>query len=157
MHVSKRHRMLFTAEKITPILTKRDWRFTTMTPLGMLRDVTCHILWRHNCFSNSIQFELIYFISIWTSPSLLKISKFLCIRKRNELFDHPSYLMFSTFSRSVPSKVYEAWIFLVRFLVSCIILHLTGWNLIPHFPAEQPIRSVSLWSFIVPSSSLISR
>ena len=62
-----------------------------MTPLGMLRDVTCHILWRHNCFSNSIQFELIYFISIWTSPSLLKISKFLCIRKRNELFDHPSY------------------------------------------------------------------
>ena len=45
----------------------------------------------------------------------------------------PRYLMFSTFSRSVPSKVYEAWIFLIRFLVSCIILHLTGWNLIPHF------------------------
>ena len=41
--------------------------------------------------------------------------------------------MLSTFSRSVPSKVYEAWIFLIRFLVSCIILHLTSWNLIPHF------------------------
>ena len=38
----------------------------------------------------------------------------------------PRYLMLSTFSRSVPSKVYEAWIFLIRFLVSCIILHLTG-------------------------------
>ena len=36
------------------------------------------------------------------------------------------------------SKVYEAWIFLIRFLVSCIILHLTGWNLIPHFPAQEP-------------------
>ena len=38
----------------------------------------------------------------------------------------PRYLMLSTFSRLVPSKVYEAWIFLIRFLVSCIILHLTG-------------------------------
>ena len=38
----------------------------------------------------------------------------------------PRYLMLSTFTRSVPSKVYEAWIFLIRFLVSCIILHLTG-------------------------------
>ena len=45
----------------------------------------------------------------------------------------PRYLMLSTFSRSVPSKVYETWIFLIRFLVSCIILHLTGWNLIHHF------------------------
>ena len=26
----------------------------------------------------------------------------------------------------LPSRVYEAWIFLVHFLVSCIILHLTG-------------------------------
>ena len=25
-----------------------------------------------------------------------------------------------------PSRVYEAWIFLIRFLVICIILHLTG-------------------------------
>ena len=31
-----------------------------MTPLDISRDVTCHRLWRHNCFSNSIQFELIY-------------------------------------------------------------------------------------------------
>ena len=69
----------------------------------------------------------------------------------------PRYLMLSTFSRSVPSKVYEAWIFLIRFLVSCIILHLTGWNLIPHFLAQEPNRSISLWSFIVSSSSLISR
>ena len=69
----------------------REKRFTTMTPLGMSRDVTCHRLWRHNCFSNSIQFDLIYFISIWTSHNLLKFHTFLCIRKRNELFDHPSY------------------------------------------------------------------
>ena len=69
----------------------------------------------------------------------------------------PRYLMLSTFSRPVPSKVYEAWIFLIRFLVSCIILHLTGWNLIPHFLAQEPNRSISLWSFIVSSSSLISR
>ena len=64
--------------------------------------------------------------------------------------------MLSTFSRLVPSKVYEAWIFLIRFLVSCIILHLTGWNLIPHFLAQEPNRSISLWSFIVSFSSLIS-
>ena len=70
----------------------REKRFTTMTPLDMSRDVTCHSLWRHNCFSNSLQFELIYFISIWTSQNLLKIRAFLCIRKRNELFDHPSYV-----------------------------------------------------------------
>ena len=37
-------------------------------------------------------------------------------------FYFPRYLMLSTFSRSVPSKVYEAWIFLIRFLVSCIII-----------------------------------
>ena len=67
-------------------------RFTTMTPLDMSRDVTCHRLWRHNCFLNSIQLELIYFISIWTSQNLLNIRTFLCIRKRNELFDHPSYI-----------------------------------------------------------------
>ena len=65
----------------------------------------------------------------------------------------PKYLMLSTFSRSVPSKVYEAWIFLVRFLISCIILHLTGWNLIPYFLAQEPNRLRSLWSFIVSSSS----
>ena len=41
--------------------------------------------------------------------------------------------MLSTFSRSVPSKIYEAWIFFTHFLVSCIMLHLTGWNLTP-FP-----------------------
>ena len=69
----------------------------------------------------------------------------------------PRYLMLSTFSRLVPSKVYEAQIFLIRFLVSCIILHLTGWNLIPHFLAQEPNRSISLWSFIVSFSSLISR
>ena len=69
----------------------REKRFTTMAPLGMLRDVTCHRLWRHNCFSNSIQFELIYFISIWTSQNLLITRTFLCIGKGNKLFDHPSY------------------------------------------------------------------
>ena len=46
----------------------------------------------------------------------------------------PRYLILLTFSRTVPSRVYEAWIFYIRFLVICIILHLTGWNLIPHFP-----------------------
>ena len=40
-------------------------------------------------------------------------------------FYFPRYLMVSTFSRSDPSKVYEALIFLIRFLVSYIILHLT--------------------------------
>ena len=69
----------------------------------------------------------------------------------------PRYLMLSMFSRSVPSKVYKAWIFLIHFLVSCFILHLTGWNLIPHFLAQEPNRYISLWSFIVSSSSLISR
>ena len=38
----------------------------------------------------------------------------------------PRYLIFSTFSRTVPSKHKEALIFLIRFLVICIILHLTG-------------------------------
>ena len=33
------------------------------------------------------------------------------------------YLMHSTFSRTVPTR---AWIVLIRFLVICIILHLTG-------------------------------
>ena len=66
-------------------------QFTTMGPLGMSRDVTWDRLWRHNCFSNSTQFELIYFSSIWTSQNLLKIRTFLCIKKRNELFDHSLY------------------------------------------------------------------
>ena len=39
--------------------------------------------------------------------------------------DPPRYLILSTFSRTVPSSVYEAWIFFVRYLVICIILHLT--------------------------------
>ena len=43
----------------------------------------------------------------------------------------------------------KSWVFLICFLVSCIILHLTGWNLIPHFLAQEPNRSISLWSFIV--------
>ena len=64
------------------------------------RYVTCRRLWRHNCFSNSIQFELIYFISIWTSQTLLKIRTFLCVRKRNELFDHPSYIYIDVLSRA---------------------------------------------------------
>ena len=66
----------------------RKNRFTTMAPLGMSRDVTCHRFWRHNCFSNSIQFALIYLISIWTSQNLRKIHTFLCIRKRH----HPSIM-----------------------------------------------------------------
>ena len=60
--------------------------------------------------------------------------------------------MLSTFSRSVPSKVYETWIFLIRFLVSCIILHLTGWNLIPSLPRnpiDQYPSEVSLCLFIL--------
>ena len=77
----------------------REKRFTTMTPWDMSRDVTCHRLWRHNCFSNSIQFELIYFISIWTFQNLLKIRTFLCFRKRNELFDHPSYKLHQVTSK----------------------------------------------------------
>ena len=95
MRVSKRYRMLFYCGTISRSDTWKK-RFTTMTPLGMSRDVKCHRLWRHNCFSNSIKFELIYFTSIWTSQNLLKIRTFLCIRKRNELFDHPSYIHIKT-------------------------------------------------------------
>ena len=40
----------------------------------------------------------------------------------------PRYLMLSTFSR-FPSKIYEAWIFLIRFLVSCIMLLLLSRSL----------------------------
>ena len=50
--------------------------FMTMTPLSMSPDVTCHRLRHHNCFSSSIQFELIYFISIWASHNLPKILLF---------------------------------------------------------------------------------
>ena len=50
----------------------------------------------------------------------------------------PSYLILLMFSRTVPSRVYEVWIFFICFLVICIILHLTGWNLIPHFLAQHP-------------------
>ena len=59
----------------------------------------------------------------------------------------PRHLMFSTLSRTVPSRVYEAWIFFIRYLVICIILHLTGWNHIPHFLAQHPNWSISYWSF----------
>ena len=94
MRVSKRYRMLFTAEKYIKFC-----RSDTLKTIHdddafryVSRDVTCHRLWRHNYFSNSIQFELIYFISIWTLQNLFKIRSFLCIIKRNEPFDHPSYL-----------------------------------------------------------------
>ena len=79
--------------KTSRILLKRhikDGRFTTMTPLGMSRDVRCNRLGCHNCFSKSIHFELIYFISIWTLLNLLKARTFLRIRKINEFIDHPS-------------------------------------------------------------------
>ena len=56
----------------------------------------------------------------------------------------PRHLILSTFSRTVPSKVYEALILFKCFLVSCIMLHLTSWNLIPHFLAQFPNRSISL-------------
>ena len=81
--------------------TRVKW-FTTMTSLGMSRDVRCHRLWPYNCFSNSIQFELIDFILIWTSQNLLKIITFLSISKRNELFDHPSYVR-----KQLDSKISE--------------------------------------------------
>ena len=38
-----------------------------------------------------------------------------------------------------------------------MILHLTGWNLMPHFLAQQPRWSISSWSFTVSSVPLISR
>ena len=69
----------------------------------------------------------------------------------------PRYMMFSTFSRTVPSRVYEAWIFLSRYFVICIILHLTGWNLISHFLAQHPNWSVSFWNFKMSFVSLIFR
>ena len=50
----------------------------------------------------------------------------------------PRYLILSTFLRTVPSKAWTASIFFIYFLVSCIMLHFTGWNLIPHFQAHLP-------------------
>ena len=47
--------------------------------------------------------------------------------------------------------------FFIHFLVICIILHLTGWNLIPHFLAQHPNWSISFRSFNVSSVSLISQ
>ena len=41
-----------------------------------------------------------------------------------------------TFSRTGPSRVFEAWIISNHFLVICTILHLTGLNLIPPFLAH---------------------
>ena len=48
----------------------------------------------------------------------------------------PRYLMVSTFSRSVPSKVYEAWIFLIRFL--CQLHHIAFDRLKSHTPLPCP-------------------
>ena len=56
----------------------------------------------------------------------------------------PGHLMFSKFSRTVPYRVKETWILFVSVFVSCIILHLTGRNIMPHFPAQMPKRSMSL-------------
>ena len=92
MGTSRRYRMLFTAEKNISNFAEatREKRFTTMTPLGMSRDVTCHRLWRHNCFSNSIQFKLIYFISKWTLPqNLLKNPYFSLYQKKKQTFWSP--------------------------------------------------------------------
>ena len=100
----------------------REKRFMTMTPSGMSHDVTCHRLWRNNCFSNSIQFDLIYyFILIWTSQSLLKILTFLCIRKRNELFDHPSYLCFCWCCNSLVNQLQQNLIITLLFGGSVLI------------------------------------
>ena len=48
----------------------------------------------------------------------------MCIPSQIICDSDPRYLMLSTFSRTVPSRVYETWIFFIRFLVICIILHL---------------------------------
>ena len=64
--------------------------------------------------------------------------------------------MLSTFSRTVPSNVYEAWILLSVF-VSCFMLHLTGWNRIPQFLAQLHYRSIYFRSFNVSSLLLISQ
>ena len=95
----------------------REKRFTTMTPWGMSRDVTCYRLWRHNCFSNSIRFELIYFTSIWTTQNLLKIRTFLCIRKKNELFDHPLYLPLNYENFTLLNVSEARWPILIKFYV----------------------------------------
>ena len=46
--------------------------------------------------------------------------------------------------------------FFIRFFVIYILLHLTGWNLMPHFHAQHSIWSMSFWSFSAFSVSLIS-
>ena len=53
-----------------------------------------------------------------------------------------------------PSKEWTALICLIRFLVSCIMLHFTGWNLIPHCLTHLPSWSISCLSFAV--SSILS-
>ena len=50
----------------------------------------------------------------------------MCIPLQIICDSDPKILMLSTFSRTVPSRVYEAWIFFIRFLVTCIKLQLTG-------------------------------
>ena len=60
------------------------------------------------------------------SVSLSADIAYMCIPSQITCNCYSKVFNASTFSRLVPSKVYEAWIFLIRFLVSCIILHLTG-------------------------------
>ena len=126
----------------------RENRFTTMTPLGMSRDVTCRRLWHHNCFSNNIRFELIYFISIWTSQNLLKIHTFLCIRKRNKLFNHPTYMCVCLF-RGCLQLVCSC-----KLCISFQIIRTMSWEnlFLPHANnkgADQPTHPRSLISTFV--------
>ena len=83
----------------------------------------------------------------------------VCIPSQSFVIVVPRYLIRSTFSRTVPFRGYEAWVFLIRFIVICIILHLQGWNFKPHFLAQHPNNywTISFWKFNVSSVSLISR
>ena len=62
----------------------------------------------------------------------------MCIPSQITCNCYSRYLMLSTFSRSVPSKVYEAWICLIHFLVSCIIIHTAFDRLKSHTPLPCP-------------------
>ena len=84
--------------------------------------------WAHQSFICCL------FYLLWTSVkirlrkprvrlALVQILLTCVFHRKSFVIVTPRYLMFSTFSRTVPSRVYGS--FFIRFLVICIIIHLT--------------------------------
>ena len=59
----------------------REKRFTTMTPLCISRDVTCHRIWRHNCFLNSIQLGVNIF---YFNMNITKFTWYFSLYQKNK-------------------------------------------------------------------------